>query len=149
MILDLSSRQVDYTNAFVQAKVKTPTFVELPKGFESNTDDDDNVLQQNKNLYGCRDAPLAWFEALKRLLESRGFQSSEVDPCLFIHKDMIVLYFMDDLIYVGHDVAKIDSMISDLGTEFLLTVEEDSTSFLGIQKSRHSQIKLSYLRRLA
>ena len=46
VILDLSSRQVDYTNAFVQAKVKTPTFVELPKGFESNTDED-NVLQLN------------------------------------------------------------------------------------------------------
>ena len=131
MILDRSSRQVDYTNAFVQAKVKTPTFVELPKGFESKTDDD-NVLQLNKNLYGSCDAPIAWFEALKRLLESRGFKPSDIDPCLFIHKDMIVLCFVDDLIYVGHDVTKIDSMISDLGTEFLLTVEEDITSFLGM-----------------
>ena len=132
IVLDLSSRQVDYTNAFVQAKVKTPTFVELPKGFESTTDED-NVLRLNKNLYGSRDAPLAWFEALKHSLESRGFKASEIDPCLFIHKDMIVLCFVDDLIYVGHDVVKIDSMIADLGNEFLLTVEEDITSFLGIQ----------------
>jgi Reverse transcriptase (RNA-dependent DNA polymerase) len=37
IILGLSSQQVDYMNAFVQAKVKTPMFVELPKGFDYNT----------------------------------------------------------------------------------------------------------------
>ena len=132
VILGLSSRQVDYTNAFVQTQVKSPMFVELPKGFESNGDDD-NILQLNKNLYGSRDAPLAWFEALKHSLESRGFMASDIDPCLFIHKHMIVLCFVNDLIYVGHDVVKIDAMIADLGTEFLLTVEEDITSVLGIQ----------------
>ena len=72
---------------------------------------------------------------------------------LILASSFIKIWLFCDLrmidFYVGHDVAKIDSMISDLGTEFLLTVEEDSTSFLGIQKSRHSQIKLSYLRRLA
>ena len=96
VILGLSSRQVDYTNAFVQTQVKSPMFVELPKGFESNGDDD-NILQLNKNLYGSRDAPLAWFEALKHSLESRGFKASDIDPCLFIHKHMIVLCFVDDL----------------------------------------------------
>jgi hypothetical protein len=131
VILGLSSRQVDYTNAFVQAKVKTPMFVELPKGFNSKTTD--NILHLHKNLYGSRDAPLAWFDTLKSSLQARGFTASDVDPCLFIHKDMIVLCFVDDLIYIGRDVSKIDAMISDLGAEFILTVEEDISSFLGIQ----------------
>ena len=39
--------------------------------------------------------------------------------------------------------CQIDSMISDLGTEFLLTVEEDITSFLGIQiKTLHNKALL-------
>ena len=46
---------------------------------------------------------------------------------------MVVLHFVVDLIDIGHDVVKIDAMISDLGTEFLPTVEEDITSFSGIQ----------------
>jgi hypothetical protein len=46
---------------------------------------------------------------------------------------MLVLCFVDDLIYVGPDVTKIDTMISNLGDEFKLTVEEDLSSFLGIQ----------------
>ena len=41
--------------------------------------------------------------------------------------------FVDNLIYIGHNIQKIDAMIANLGTEFLLTVEEDITSFLGIQ----------------
>ena len=46
---------------------------------------------------------------------------------------MIVLCFVDDLIYIGHSVSKIDAMIADLGSEFLLTVEKDITSYLGIE----------------
>ena len=89
-------------------------FVESPKG-SGTIAGEDNVLQLNKNFYSRCNAPLAWFEALKQSLESRGFKASLFDPCLFIHKDMIVLCFVDDLIYVGHDVFKIDSMITDLG----------------------------------
>ena len=131
-ILKLASRQVDYTNAFVQAYVKTIMYVELPKGFDAPTDND-YVLKLDKNLYGSRDAPLAWFETLKLSLEKRGFTASSIDPCLFIHKDMLVLCYVDDLIYVGPDVAKLDAMIADLSKEFQLTVEGDISSFLGIQ----------------
>jgi hypothetical protein len=131
-ILGLSSRQVDYTNAFVQALAKHDMFVELPKGFEPPSEND-LVLHLNKNLYGSRDAPLAWFETLKASLEKRGFKPSDIDPCLFIHVDMVVLCFVDDLIYVGPDVSKIDAMIANLGEEYQLTVEEDISSFLGIQ----------------
>ena len=63
----------------------------------------------------------------------RGFKPSTIDPCLFIHEDMLVLCFIDNLIYVGADVTKIDAMISNLGDEFQLTIEDDITSFLGIQ----------------
>ena len=56
VILDLSSRQVDYTNAFVQANVKTSMFVELPKGYNSKVDGD-CVLKLNKNLYGSPRCP--------------------------------------------------------------------------------------------
>ena len=131
-ILGLASRQVDYTNAFVQAKVKSDMFVELPKGFDPPSENN-VVLRLNKNLYGSRDAPLAWFETLRASLIKRGFKPSDVDPCLFIHKDMLVLCFVDDLIYVGPDVVKIDAMIANLGEEYQLTVEEDISSFLGIQ----------------
>jgi len=107
-------------------------YVELPRGFDPIMETE-SVLRLRKNLYGSRDAPLAWFETLKASLEKRGFQASTTDPCLFIHKDMLVLCFVDDLIYVGKDISKIDSMIANLGDEFQLTVEEDISSFLGIQ----------------
>jgi hypothetical protein len=55
---------------------------------------------------------------------------------------MIVVCFVDDLIYLGRDIVKIDAMIKDLGSEFALTVE-DMSSFLCIQidiRDDHSMV---------
>ena len=49
--------------SIVQAKVKSPMFVELPKGFGTIAGED-NVLQLNMNFYRSCYEPLAWFEAL-------------------------------------------------------------------------------------
>ena len=56
------------------SKIKITTVIELPKGFESN-DNKGNFLQLNKNLYSSGNTTLAWFEALKQSLESRGFKA--------------------------------------------------------------------------
>jgi hypothetical protein len=46
---------------------------------------------------------------------------------------MLILCFVNDLIYLGPDVTKIDAMIAILGAEFTLMVKEDISSFLRIQ----------------
>ena len=70
-------------------------YVELPKGFDPPSE---AVLRLHKNLYGSRDAPLAWFYTLQASLIKPGFKPSSVDPCLVMHTDILVLCFVDDLI---------------------------------------------------
>eukprot|EP00956_Cyclotella_meneghiniana_P040564 scaffold199273_cov17-Cyclotella_meneghiniana.AAC.1 len=72
VILDLQTTQVDYTNAFVQAKAAPGTYIEMPKMFEQPG----FILELKRNLYGQRDAPVRFFEHLKTGLEQRNFSQS-------------------------------------------------------------------------
>ena len=78
------TRQVDYTNAFVQANLKENehVYVALPKCFILS-DRPEVVLKLIKSLYGLKQAPLRWFERLRDGLLKRGFVQSRLDPCLF------------------------------------------------------------------
>ena len=67
-ILNLETKQVDFTLAFVHAKAEPGSFIEMPKGFEL----EGYVLELKRNLYGSCDAPLKFYEYLKRGLTQRG-----------------------------------------------------------------------------
>ena len=61
-------------------------------------------------------APLTFFTKLKTgLLEQRGFRASELDPCLFMKHNMMVVVYVDDTIIAGPDADKIEELIKDLG----------------------------------
>ena len=83
MALDLKSRQVYYSNAFVQAELDTEVYVELLKLFEAKQGGEPMVLKLQMSLYGLKQAPLLWFEKLKQILRDHGFVQSKQDPCLF------------------------------------------------------------------
>ena len=56
--LGLKTKQVDYTAAFVQSKIKEEVYVELPRGFPQKGD---KVLKLQRCLYGLKQAPRNWF----------------------------------------------------------------------------------------
>lgn len=60
-ILNLETKQVDFTLAFVHTKAEPGSFIEMPKGFEL----EGYVLELKRNLYGSCDAPLKFYEYLK------------------------------------------------------------------------------------
>ena len=153
LIFGLETRQVDYANAFVQAELKEDVYIEVPRGFAA-AEGENMVMKLNRSLYGLRQAPLKFFEHLSEQLEKRGFKAQkEIDPCLFLHKDMVCLVYVDDCLFFGKDGKKIDDMIAwlqdgskvptwsvgskkvDGGME--LTVENDVSAFLGIDFKRN------------
>ena len=151
---NLATRQVDFSNAFVQSKLPPDeqVFVEVPKGY-SDPDGQDVVLQLNKSLYGMRQSPFHWFNTIKSSLLHRDFKQSEEDPCMF-HRDsdgMILLLYVDDVILLNSSEEAIDDFIDDLRHEFDLSAEQVDQDahrtvyqFLGIelidQKSVESDI---------
>jgi Reverse transcriptase (RNA-dependent DNA polymerase) len=90
---NLSTRQVDFSNAFVQAMLDADEhiYVETPKGFEYSDDDgDQHVLKLKRSLYGLVQAPLYWGNHLKDALEKQGLKQSASDPCMY-HGDGVIV----------------------------------------------------------
>ena len=146
IVLNLETKQVDFTLAFVQAKAEPGTYIEMPRMFGV----EGYILELKRNLYGQCDAPLKFYEHLKNGLEQRGFKASTFDPCFFKSKHVLILTYCDDCIFFSKKEEKIDDIIDCLkrnklqdGTaveEFLLKVEGDYAGFLGINISQSTSI---------
>ena len=97
------------------------------------------VLKLKKSLYGLRQSPRNFFNRLRDILLKNGFKSSERDPCLFIHKHVICLVYVDDLLFFSPSMNHIDEMLENLGKEALkLTKEDDVAGFLGVDLVKHT-----------
>ena len=140
VVLGLKSVQVDYTNAFVQAKIEDEIYCEMPRMFQR----EGYILRLKRNVYGLRQAPLNFFLLLKEALEQRGFVQSRYDPCLFSSGKVICLCYVDDCIFYSRAEDDIWDVISDLkepkNKEHLtmkLAQESDIAGFLGIDIRKH------------
>ena len=79
-----------------------------------------------------------WYEKLKKGLEDRGFKTSQVDPCLFISKTVIVVAYVDDCLIFSKNKSDIDKLIRSFkedGDEFNweMKVNKMVHEFLGIE----------------
>jgi histone deacetylase 1/2 len=146
-----ATRQVDYTNAFAQAEIQEEVYIEPPRGF-SGQDGMDKVLRLRKSLYGLKQAPKTFFDKLRAGLLERGFTPSNIDPCLFMKKNMICVVYVDDTILCGPDSAALEMEIRGLGVSnleqrhsFQLRDEGEVGDFLGIRihKQENGKFDLS------
>ena len=132
----LDSKSIDFVLAFPQAELDVDIWMELPRGMVPDCDDGNKrsyVLKLKKNLYGLKQASFNWFDKLKSGLVDRGFKPSEIDPCLYYKKGMIILTYVDDCIIVSTEMKKINDFMKSMqnGPEnFALTDDKEIwTSF--------------------
>ena len=131
ILLGLSTRQVDYTAAFLHAPIKEDVYVECPRGFSSPG----KCLKLKKSLYGLKQSPRNFFEHLKSNLVKCGFQNNqELDPCLFISDKVICLVYVDDTLFYSPKTEYIDEVVKKLRGECHMELEEedDVAGFLGV-----------------
>ena len=103
---ELCSKQVDFSNTFIQAKLAEDEhiYVEIPKGFNcGGNSEKQKVLKLRRSLYGLVQAPLYWGNHLKAALEREGLKQSVSDPCMFVGDDMVVLTYVDDVLFFRKD----------------------------------------------
>ena len=146
ILLQLSTKQVDFTLAFVQAEAKPGTYIEMPDLFEK----EGYILELKRNLYGQQDSPIRFYEHLKKGLVERGFYTSKFDPCLFYSQDVLILVYVDDCIFISREDKNIDTVIQSLktgklangklGQKYMLEVEGDYAGFLGIHIDKNDEL---------
>ncbi len=112
--LNLISVQCDITAAFTHARVPlTETIhVHQPRGF--NWGNGDEVLHLKRTLYGLKQSPWYFFAYITERLIKQGLTASKYDPCLFMNKSIIVIVYVDDILFYGRSEAEIDKLIECL-----------------------------------
>ena len=136
LLLDWYTCSVDFSNAFIQAKLKDETFIHLPRGFVS-MNKSKTCLKLKKSLYGLAVAPRLWYEHLWDSLKKQGLVQSEHDKCLLFRRDLIVICYVDDLGVQAPNKNIVDKFITALKRDGLdLTVEGSFSEYLGIKYDR-------------
>jgi hypothetical protein len=144
-ILNLKTRQVDYTQAFPQATLDDPVFMQIPQGWYVKEDnlyqhsnpkhnDTTHYMRLKRNLYGCKQAARNWFQHLTKGLLQLGFVQSRTDSCLFLRHDCILVVYVDDCLIFAE--------INTLSASYLLQDERDVNAFLGIKINKVTTKKI-------
>lgn len=107
-------RQLDVETAYLNANLDVDIYITQPQGFEINKTSNQAgrpVCKLHKAIYGLKQAGLAWFRHLSKILLELKFESSRNDACLFIKSsgnDVILLAtYVDDLIISSRSLSGI------------------------------------------
>ena len=139
LLENLHSRSIDFILAFPQAKIKVDVYMRIPFGFQVPKDGQ-YVLKLRKNLYGLKDASATFWEKTRDTLVSKryGFVQGNVDQCLFIRNDCILVTYVDDCLCFSRDPKVLDDIVSLLEKDFDMTDEGEVAQYLGVDVKRSS-----------
>ncbi|KAK2423987.1 putative mitochondrial protein [Trifolium repens] len=111
-------------------------YVEQPKGFV-DTKYPDYVYKLKKALYGLKQAPRAWYERLTQFLVNNGYRKGGSDKTLFVKESegnlMIAQIYVDDIVFGGMSNQMVQHFISQMQSEFEMSLVGELTYFLGLQ----------------
>jgi hypothetical protein len=131
-----SLRQLDVQNAFLHGVLEEEVYMRQPPGFESASAPN-FVCKLAKEIYGLKQAPIAWYSRLSTKLLALGFHASNSDTSFFIYSKNSVTIFMliyvDDIIVTGSSQEAIAALLCDLKQDFALKDLGDLHYFLGIE----------------
>jgi len=137
--------QFDIATASLHRQVEEEVFMEPPQGV---------VVPQNKclklikALYGLRQAPKVWNQALDEALSEMNFKQIKSDACVYRNSDasIIILIYVDDGIVAAKSKKIAQKVIEELSNRFKVR-EMSGSMFLGIELvETTSGLKLSQTR---
>jgi hypothetical protein len=102
---NLKGKQIDFTQAFPQAKLKEDIYLRFPAGFEHKNEK--WALKLKRNVYGLFQASRNCLLKLSAIYERLGFKQSKSDPCLFLRKYMIIVQYTEDCLLYARDTKDI------------------------------------------
>src|SRR5271168_3643722 len=89
--------QVDCKNVFLHSQRDFEIYVQQPEGFV-DSNHPDAVLLLNKALYGLKQASRLWYLFLSEIIVGMGFQALETDPSIYVHGNVIIGVYVDDIL---------------------------------------------------
>jgi hypothetical protein len=128
--------QMDVKSSFLNGDLNEEVYMEQPEGFKLYNNPD-LVCKMKKALYGLKQAPRAWYHNLNMYLKDKGFKRGTFDNNLYIKTEgndlLIVLVYVDDIIFGCNKVSLVQWFASSMGSEFEMSMIGELLFFLGLQ----------------
>jgi hypothetical protein len=123
-------RQFDVKSAFLYGELDEPVYMDPLPGYEQ----DDMVWKLKKCLYGLKQSAREWYALLSRSLLRKGFQISNFDPCVFLHRHekIFISVYVDDIDAYAAPSTHLELLISELKRDFEITDLGTASSLLGL-----------------
>ena len=156
--------QTDITNAYLNARLDKPLYIDAPKGFrkweevqftEKYLCDKDECLKVLGAVYGTKQAGRMWNRLFARyIVEQLGYQQSINDLCLFFkfmpecegeYKINFIIIYVDDTISVGVSLEESNRTVEGLLKRFRVTQPDVVKKFVGLEITRDPIKKLMYI----
>ena len=138
--LNLEVEQLDVKTAFLHGDIDKEIYMEQPEGFEVKGNEH-LVCKLKKSLYGLKQAPRQWYTKFDSFMEGHGYSKTSSDHCVYVKKFsdgdfIILLLYVDDMLIVGHDTKKIESLKKDLNRSFAMKDLGPAKKILGMSITR-------------
>jgi hypothetical protein len=144
--LDLECDQVDIVAAFLNGVIKETIYMEPPEGSGIGSD---KVVRLKKSLYGLKQSPRCFNEALDAWLRLERFIPSGADPCLYIYHHggvlLMLVVHVDDQLIASNDRSALDSFKSRLNAKFECKDQGPVNYFLGFNVIRDRSARKLYI----
>jgi transposase InsO family protein len=126
-------RAFDIRNAYVQAPLTRPVYVNPPDGYQRPG----QVWRLNKALYGLPGSGRAWYKCFDRFMRSKHFKPSPADPCLYVHssKRLFLCTHVDDCLLIG-DNSLLPTALSHITQQYQIRDLGFPRNLLGLQLTR-------------
>ena len=120
-----------------------------PEGFEKRGKEH-LVCRLKKGLYGLKQAPRQWYHKFDSFITDHGYHKTQADHCLFVKKFeggdfLILLLYVDDMLIVGRDQAKIWMLKKALNRTFAMKDLGPARQILGMHIIRDRSKKQMWL----
>jgi hypothetical protein len=133
--------QMDVKSTFLNGDLEEEVYMEKPRGL-SLKNNLDYVCKLKKDLYGLKQEPRAWYYTLDKFLQDKGFKKGIVDNNLYIKSEgdnlLVVLVYVDDIIFGCTNESTIEWFDSSIQTEFEMSMIGELSYFLGLQVNQSS-----------
>ena len=129
--------QMDVSTAFLHGELTDEVYMRQPEGFvEPNKEL--LVCHLNRSIYGLKQSPRCWNQALDKRLKEMGFQQTAGDPCLYVlsrpeQAVFIVAVYIDDIILGTRDESKLAAIKNELSQTFEMKDLGQLHHFLGVK----------------
>jgi hypothetical protein len=133
----LHLNQMDVKGAYLNAPIDKELCVQQPPSYEF-TDESGTCFtcRLKKSLHGLRQSGQNWHATLTEHLTTRNFIVCNNDPCKYTlntpHGQLIILFWVNDIILASNNMTLIDDIKQDLGQQFRMDDRGELRWFLRI-----------------